>query len=98
MYSVSIPFKEFCDRFFTGENATNGEWGSNFVRQTFSKNAPDGFITIVYKYDPPTDNYTNIKWRVIYTDKVYRVRYAASTEWAAWWCALTSDLEDEAED
>lgn len=98
-YTVDIPFKQFCDRFFTSENATDGPWGDNFVLQTFSKYitdaAPHGFITIDYKYAPVTGNYTNIKWRVKYTDKVYRVRYAASTEWAAWWCALTDELEDE---
>ena len=101
-YEVSIPFKEFCDRFFTSENATDGPWGDAFVRQTFSKYitdaAPHGLITIAYTYGHYADGYVNIKWRVKYTDKVYRVRYRDSTQWAAWWCSLTDALEEAADE
>ena len=100
-YEVSIPYRDFFNRFSESDNSLGG-WGSTHFHETFSKYitdaAPHGIITICYKYDRPSGNYTNIKWRVKYTDKIYRIRYAASTPWAAWWCSLTDALEDEADD
>ena len=100
-YEVSIPYRDFFNRFSESDNSLGG-WGSTHFHETFSKYitdaAPHGIITICYKYDRPSGNYTNIKWRVKYTDKIYRIRYAASTPWAAWWCSLTDALEEAADD
>jgi hypothetical protein len=100
-YEVSIPYRDFFSRFSESDNSLGG-WGETHFHETFSKYitdaAPHGIITIEYKYDRPSGNYTNIKYRVKYTDKIYRIRYAASTPWAAWWCSLTDALEDEADD
>jgi len=100
-YEVSIPYRDFFNRFSESDNSLGG-WGETHFHETFSKYItdfpPHGLINISYKYDSPSGNYTNIKWRVKYTDKVYLTRYAASTPWAAWWCSLTDALEDEADD
>jgi hypothetical protein len=92
-YTISIPYNDF--REYMVETDESGPWGDAYFHETFDKHLENDEIRIEYKYGDYENGKSEIKWRVIDTEKVYRVRYGGSSVFAMWWCGLTDEEEEE---
>ena len=91
-YRVRVKASEFRNYLVEADSP----WGDNYFDQVFGGDidSSDGCIEIEYKYGKFVNCTGVIKWRVIGTNKTYKLSYGGISEFAVWWGQLTDDLEN----
>jgi len=84
-YSVLVPYREFQFNM------------CNIKTPQYNKYVTDGKLEIKYTYGPCINWNTEILWRIPNTDKIHSVKYAHSSPFAEWWCALVDENEEALE-
>ena len=98
-FQIALPFYEFQKHFCA--NYSVRDFYEEFEDFAYNNYTPR-LIDIEYKYGVYASGKSTIHWRCCYnavpkTDW-HTTKYGGSTDFAAWWCALTDDYEGLCED
>ena len=95
-YRVFIPFNEF-KFYFCDDTPIDDRHFQQFV---YDDNLPGevGTIELCYTYTRKTHGMRTINWFPAdsMSEKVYKIRFTATSAFGSWWEALTEDLENGA--